>query len=229
MPAGQRGHGSPCSVPPRRRTSSTLSDMTSLERSRAERSRGLGTRLATLLPIEGEREDQVEGTGRGVRAVIPVAAEGAAGIPGRDSSEVLSGRSPGDESTETKPSRLRRDQRIFVGLEILQSLLPVELCAYVHQRRKGAPRVQIRLTEGALGSPEDVFDLSDTLKGLFESGQCGPSIVVGHFVCLAVATGGNGSRGIHVLGRRSSPLCARDRLLAQRFCRLLSPSLHKRA
>lgn len=210
-----------------------------------ERSRGLGTRLATLLPTEGETGHPSEGQGRGVRAIIPV-KEGADGSglegPGPsptshrepDAAEherdlVTEERSPhvraheGSGKRRSRPTRLRRDQRIFVGLEILQSLLPVELCAYVEQGGSRRPRVYMRAAGGALSSADEALEISSSLEALIESCQSGPSIAVGDLVCLVVRSGGSGRKGMHVLGRRGEALCKRDRLIAERFCRLLRP------
>jgi hypothetical protein len=160
-----------------------------------ERSRGLGTKLASLLGAEDP------GGGRPKLASLIPQGGPAAGRSG-----------PGP----------RRDELAFMGLEVLQRAFRLDLAAVAHQ--SPGEEVQVQLL-WAGGAGEAALDTSAAIEAALRSGRDGQHLQVADMGCLTVAVEAEGFRAICVLGRRARPLSVRDRLLAGSVARLVADAL----
>ncbi len=172
-----------------------------------ERSRGLGTRLASILPTEEEVGKEPPA---GIRSIIP--KEGSS-----------------DPAPGGSERHLRDDQLAFMGLAVLQRTLSLDLCAYVSRRKGKGLQLQMRALPGLARDPDEALTLSGALEELFESAHPnGATVDVGGVPCIAVGSSEHGWKALHVLGRLSSPLDAGEKEVAERACAILASSLHRR-
>jgi hypothetical protein len=177
-----------------------------------ERSRGLGTRLSSILPSEGEVRGQAGG---GVRAVIPE--------PG-----LAPGSETGDDAAAAPREgerRLRDDQLAFLCLDLLQRALSLDLCAQLYRREGKALQAQVRAAPTLLAGGPDELELAEALQALFDSGD--GEAVVGGVRCITLPSAGPGWRSLHVVGRRSGDLVPQERALAEQACRVFAESVHR--
>jgi hypothetical protein len=94
---------------------------------------------------------------------------------------------------------------VYAGLDALESILALDLCAFVHVSEGFGPQLYLRTPNMKDLDPSEAFSLFSSLRDLLEPGAVTTEMVevAGYGAALARASSGLRSRSICVVGRRN--------------------------
>jgi hypothetical protein len=156
------------------------------------------------------------GLGRGLQALLPNAGEQP---HAPDPTDWLSpvGPDPAPRLTALVES----------GLDVLQRAVGADICAYVHGRGQGRPRLWLRAGPGAAVPPAEWVELGMAAVGAVLGQVRMPRTVrLGGTELLAVPTRGGTSAGVHLLGCAGRGLTDHERTVAIHLVQALGEALH---
>lgn len=113
-------------------------------------------------------------------------------------------------------------EAIYAGLDALLSVVPLDLCAYLHLPSHGGPQLYLRRPDLSSLDSSAAFTLFGALRDAAASEQ--PEIP--GYNAVFVATAGAGSRGLHAIGRRDAKLDDHERGVADALCRATAAVAH---
>lgn len=118
------------------------------------------------------------------------------------------------------------DELIYAGLEALQAALPIGLCAYVHKRLDEAPSLFMVAPSMAETDPNEAFLLFGELREAIDTAPNILDATLDGFQASLLPTRGPRSRGVHVVGRRTSRLDVGERAIFERLARGIGTAVH---
>lgn len=173
-----------------------------------QRRSGLGKGLGALIPVGS---GQMPTGGERPSPALAPAASFASETPVRDRSDI---------------SLVSQDV-IYAGLDALQAAVPLDLCAYLHAADGAGPQLYLRSPDLSTMDAGECFDLFIALRDTLDAGNRGEApLRVAGFDAVAITTTGANSTGLHVVGRRTTPLDPREHELAVRLSQALGAAAH---
>ncbi|MCA1834247.1 MAG: hypothetical protein ABR548_04150 [Actinomycetota bacterium] len=113
-------------------------------------------------------------------------------------------------------------QAIYAGLDALLSVVPLDLCAYLHLPASSGPQLYLRRPDLSGLDSSAAFNLFGALRDAAASDR--PEIP--GYNTVFVSTSGPGSRGLHAIGRRDEKLDEHERAIIDALCRATAAVAH---
>jgi len=126
------------------------------------------------------------------------------------------------------PSAVRklRDDLVGALLDGLANTMALDLCAYLHQGPGEDPLLFMKSPALEGIGPERAYTLFDALRVDLEAGRSEAEFAAAGFRGVAVATVGDGSRGLWAVAR-TEDITTPEREVASRFCRSFGRAVHQ--
>lgn len=115
---------------------------------------------------------------------------------------------------------------VYAGLEALRAAVALDLAAYLHEAPDQGPQLFLGAPTLAEIEPTAAFNLFAALRDGLGEERDGDDIEVPGFCAVAITTHGAVSRGVHVLGRRESPLPDYEREILVRLVHTFAALTH---
>jgi hypothetical protein len=156
------------------------------------------------------------GLGRGLQALLPNAGDQPhAPDPGDGLAALDDGESP------------RLSALVESGLDVLQRAVGVDVCAYVHSREQGRPRLWLRSGPGAALRAAEWVELGmEAVGAVLGQVRVPRTLTLGRTELLAVPTRDRSSSGVHLLGRTGRALTDHERTVAIHLVQAFGEALH---
>jgi len=126
------------------------------------------------------------------------------------------------------PSAVRklRDDLVGALLDGLANTMALDLCGYLHQEPGEEPHLFLQSPALDAIGPARAYALFDALRVDLAAGRSDPEFAAGGFRGVAVATVGDGSRGLWAVAR-ADDITTPEREVATRFCRSFGRAVHQ--
>ncbi|MEA3075177.1 MAG: hypothetical protein QOF60_85 [Actinomycetota bacterium] len=127
---------------------------------------------------------------------------------------------------------------VYAGLQALQAVAALDLCAYLHSSQPSGPQLFLGTPALAAASGAKAFTIFSELKdaldrphflspGALASGPDDTVTEIASHPALVVLTVGVGSRGVHAVGRDGAPFDDGERAALTRLCLALGEATHR--
>ena len=164
-------------------------------------------------------QSAAEVVAHGVRAPAVVAADVAVEAESEPDPEVVHVPAP-------SAVRKLRDDLVGALLDGLANTMALDLCAYLHQGPGEDPLLFMKSPALEGIGAERAYTLFDALRVDLEAGRSEPEFAAAGFRGVAVATVGDGSRGLWAVAR-TEDITIPEREVASRFCRSFGRAVHQ--
>jgi len=126
------------------------------------------------------------------------------------------------------PSAVRklRDDLVGALLDGLANTMALDLCGYLHQEPGEEPHLFLQSPALDAIGPARAYALFDALRVDLAAGRSDPEFAAAGFRGVAVATVGDGSRGLWAVAR-ADDITTPEREVATRFCRSFGRAVHQ--
>ena len=129
--------------------------------------------------------------------------------------------------SEESPALLAVQSVAYAGLDALLSVMPLDLCAYLHVGEELGPQLYLRRPMLAELDPSDAFRLFSTLRDRLDGVEDGVvQARVDTFESMVAVTSGPRSRGLWVAGRRDGELDSSESTLATNLAQSIMRVCH---
>lgn len=115
---------------------------------------------------------------------------------------------------------------VYAGLDAMRSAVPLELCAYLHTAEGQGPQLFLGAPALSEVDPTQAFTLFSALRDTLEARPSEGAIPLGGYNAVPFYSSGPRSRGLHVAGRRTSPLEDPERAVVGRLARAVAGIAH---
>lgn len=116
---------------------------------------------------------------------------------------------------------------IYASLDALRASARLDLCAYLHAASGHAPQLFLGTPDLSTIEPNEAFALFSALRDALEHEHPGDeTMLLGGYLAMGVSTEGSGSRGLHVAGRRDTPLEEQERGILARIAQSIGSVIH---
>lgn len=148
---------------------------------------------------------------------MPVAAAAGPAITGATTAEARVPDTPGVALQDV----------VYAGLDSLREMMPLDLCAYLHDAAGMGPQLYLRAPDLSTLDPARAFDLFSALRDALDTSEFGPRAVeLAGFSARAIFTAGPVSRGLFVAGRRGDQLDDTERGVVAGVCAAVGVACH---
>jgi hypothetical protein len=116
---------------------------------------------------------------------------------------------------------------VYAGMDAQRAAVALDLCAYLHATGEQGPQLFLGTPDLSTIDPTEAFTLFGALRDAMERPQTDDqSAVLGGYHAIAIATAGQSSRGLHVMGRRDAPLDDGEREVLAKIARAFGAVVH---
>ncbi len=129
--------------------------------------------------------------------------------------------------TKTTETGMVIQELVYSGLDAICSVIPIDLCAYLHAAGDLGPQLYLSRPTLAEMDATEAFNLFSALRDTLQDEHEGDeTLLLGGYLALAVSTRGRYSQGLHVIARRDVPLDEHEREIASKLCRSFGRAAH---